>query len=536
VDEWTEVGKSEGTLPITLTFAVKQQNIEDLRELLVEVSTPGNSRYGKHLTSEEALKMVAPSKDSIVLIKKWIASKLGTSVHVESLTANSDVLKIETSISQAEKLLKCEYYDYKGVTAYGKEISVTRVKMGTNYEVPSFVANYLDFVSPTHRFPSLRRRVTVRSDGNVGAAVTPEFLRSLYNVGTVEGASGVNNSQGVASFQDQLYSKTDLSQFWTTYKIDPCTVVDVPAGERSGDHLEAELDTQYISSMGEKITMQVWYTNGLNFQDSLLQWTNDVIASKDRPNLFSVSYGAVESYYGGAYIDRLNSQFAILGSLGISVLIASGDSGAGGGCAAGAAFEPDYPASSPYVTAVGGVSGGTAGQTPVGETAWVDGGGGFSNYAPTQSWQKAEVAAYLSETNALPDSKYYNSSGRGYPDIVAQSVDFDIVVDGKTTGVSGTSCASPTAAGIFALLNDLRVQNKMAPLGFLNPFIYSTGRSDSTAFNDCSDGYNKGCGVAKGFSAAKGWDAASGYGSPNYAVLKKYVLATGRTSRHWLRK
>ena len=101
-----------------------------------------------------------------------------------------------------------------------------------------------------------------------------------------------------------------------------------------------------------------------------------MLKSKTRPPLISVSYGGPESDFGLSYVTKLNNQFMMMGAAGISVLFASGDSGAGGGCTRGA-FEPDYPAASPYVTAVGGVDGGKAGEDPLGESAWIDGGGGF---------------------------------------------------------------------------------------------------------------------------------------------------------------
>ena len=123
--------------------------------------------------------------------------------------------------------------------------------------------------------------------------------------------------------------------------------------------------------------MQVWWTKGVNFEDALIAWTQNVLKSSTAPPLFSVSYGGPESAFGGAYIAKLNSDLAMMGTAGITVMFASGDSGAGGGCSNNQPFAPDYPASSPYVTAVGGVQGGTAGKTPVGESAWIDGGGGF---------------------------------------------------------------------------------------------------------------------------------------------------------------
>jgi len=279
--------------------------------------------------------------------------------------------------------------------------------------------------------------------------------------------------------------------------------------------------------------LEVWYTSGFfDFDDALLSWATTVANDADSPYLFSVSYGQTESSAGESYCNRLNTELAKIGTNGVTVFFAAGDSGAGGGCSEADkdVFEPDFPACSPYVTTIGGLHGGTPESTPLGEIAWTDGGGGFSNYSPRQSWQDTAVATYLANNKKLPDSTRYNASGRGYPDLGAQSVDFNIIVDGKDEAVDGTSCSSPTAGGIFSLLNDLRLQNKMSTLGFANPLIYSLASEHSDAFNDCTDGYNKGCSgsVSEGFYADTDWDAASGNGSPNYETLAKYVLETGR--------
>ena len=119
-------------------------------------------------------------------------------------------------------------------------------------------------------------------------------------------------------------------------------------------------------------------------------------------------------------------------------------------------------------------------------------------------------------------SSHFNSTARGFPDIAAQAVNFVIVTHGiPLPGVSGTSCASPTAAGIFGLLNDRRASSGKKPLGFLNPFIYA----NAAAFNDITKGKNNGCGSTSGFPAAAGWDAATGLGSPNYPKLAAAVDA-----------
>jgi len=216
-----------------------------------------------------------------------------------------------------------------------------------------------------------------------------------------------------------------------------------------------------------------------------------------------------------------------VGVRGTTILFASGDSGTGGNCSTGERFSPDFPADSPWVTAVGGTTLGDAGKTPTGEVADNISGGGFSDYWPMPAYQSDAVQSYL--TNAaglLPDDSRYNRKGRAYPDVAAQSEFFTIVNEGVPfPGVSGTSCASPTFAGVVSLLNDLRLQAGKPSLGFLNPWLYQTAPAHANSFNDVVLGANDGCNpLDLGFVAIEGWDPATGWGSPNYSLLKGIVL------------
>merc|ERR1711981_737062 len=113
----------------------------------------------------------------------------------------------------------------------------------------------------------------------------------------------------------------------------------------------------------------------------------------------------------------------------------------------------------------------------------------------------------MSNTKNLPaKSRGYNVSVRAYPDISAQASDFTVVSNRiPEPGVAGTSCASPTAAGVIALLNDARLQAGKPVLGFLNPWIYK----NMAKWNDITSGSNSGC-EGDGCPATKGWDAATG--------------------------
>jgi tripeptidyl-peptidase-1 len=94
----------------------------------------------------------------------------------------------------------------------------------------------------------------------------------------------------------------------------------------------------------------------------------------------------------------------------------------------------------------------------------------------------------------------------------------EIVIDGRTSGVAGTSCSSPIFGGLVALLNEQRLAAGKSTLGYLNPLLYK----NPGAFTDITSGSNPGCGT-KGFPAAKGWDPVTGLGSPKFDALSKIV-------------
>ena len=140
--------------------------------------------------------------------------------------------------------------------------------------------------------------------------------------------------------------------------------------------------------------------------------------------------------------------------------------------------------------------------------------GGFSNYFGVPDYQTSAVKSYLSALGSTNSGKY-NASGRGFPDVSTQGVNFAVAVGGELEGVSGTSAASPAFAAIVALLNDRLIAKGKSPLGFLNPFLYSKGVS---ALNDITTGSNPGCGT-NGFPAKAGWDPVTGLGTPDFQKL-----------------
>jgi len=257
---------------------------------------------------------------------------------------------------------------------------------------------------------------------------------------------------------------------------------------------------------------------------SLLDWAQQVNADKTAPWVHSVSYGNDEvQQTSKAYMESCNDQFMAVTSRGITILFASGDQGVWGRSGTGTGtFNPDFPAASPYILAVGGSDLSTTSVGP--ETCCADSGGGFSNTFPRPDWQNDAVTKYLN-TATLPNKALFNATGRGYPDVSAifgLYIPYCIVADSKYLGVAGTSASSPVAASIFGLLNDVRLNKGKATLGFANPWIYQTLADHPEAFNDITTGKND-AGKSAGFNAIAGWDPCTGVGTLKYDVLKTLV-------------
>ncbi|KAG5650704.1 hypothetical protein H0H81_011310 [Sphagnurus paluster] len=134
-------------------------------------------------------------------------------------------------------------------------------------------------------------------------------------------------------------------------------------------------------------------------------------------------------------------------------------------------FAPAWPASCPWVTAVGGTqvkkgASAVAGEEEVWNEAIVpgavffSGGGGFSNRFKTPAYQQKTVQTYLKGLKKSDPARLRLFNNKGTVD------------DGDFGLNSGTSGATPTVASIITLVNDARLAAGKKPVGFINPAVW----------------------------------------------------------------
>ena len=191
---------------------------------------------------------------------------------------------------------------------------------------------------------------------------------------------------------------------------------------------------------------------------------------------------------------------------------------------------PSWPASSPWVTAVGATRfcNQTVGHEEMATDQFGSGGGFSSLFNQSHAhWQAKAVAAYLSKGPSLakfPPLGSFPPYGRATPDVSALGEGYQVYENGKVQSVGGTSASSPAFAGYVSLLNEARLKAGKSVLGFLNPFLYA----HPDAFTDITKGTNaigRSTGpVPYGFAAAAGWDPATGLGTPLFDRLLAAAL------------
>jgi len=253
--------------------------------------------------------------------------------------------------------------------------------------------------------------------------------------------------------------------------------------------VESLLDIEYLTGLAYPIPSTSYYSSTY----SLYDWLAVILNDKAAPYVHSVSYGNDEVQQTSvAYMNSVNQQLQMAGTKGLTVMFASGDQGVWGRTGSGdGKFNPDFPAGSPYVTVVGGSD--LAGNNIGRETCCSDGGGGFSNTFARPAYQNTAVNAYIKSGVTLPAQRYWNVTGRAYPDVSAifgLNIGYCIVSKSNFMKVAGTSASTPVVAAMFSLLNDIRLANKKPVLGFANPWIYQTLAAHPEAFNDITTGQN----------------------------------------------
>lgn len=336
----------------------------------------------------------------------------------------------------------------------------------------------------TYHFADFRARHPIhvlRSGDTTPRGISPDIIKTVYHLPQKGGRGTI----AIIDAYESASIEQDLNTFNSTFGLPACTTANKCFKKHAmakkiksdaGWNLETSLDVEWAHAIAPDATVllvEAATPSGANLMKAVDYATSraDVVA-------ISMSWG------GGEFAEEQSLDTHFTSPSGATFFASSGDNGWGA----------SWPASSPYVTAVGGTSltfkrdGSYAS-----EQAWSGSGGGVSAYEPEPAYQKAYVIPHASSMRAIPDVAYNADPHSG----------FSVYAKGTWYVLGGTSAGAPQWAAIHALGRSA-MNEKM--------YADKAGAGHAAFFRDVTSGSNGNCSYY--CDARKHYDYVTGLGTP----------------------
>jgi hypothetical protein len=372
--------------------------------------------------------------------------------------------------------------------------------------------------------------------------LTPYTLRQAYGLEPLCEAGITGKGQtvvvlavgGLTSTFDQDLQDFDNQYQLPTLRYDVLWLADQK--KDAGDASELELDIETIHAIAPEahLTIAMAPSNDqfLNNELALLTLVEQTFQHNPNARILSTSLGVSEEVDRAFDHDANDVLQRMARDEQWSILAASGDTGAYSFGGSDQYIGPTFPASSPWVTAVGGTElqfKSDTDATVTGEVAWNESQrllqGDISSPTRSGGGVSSVFAEPLYQAYAFPSGSVvanHLNGVRGVPDVAADASlasSLGYRIGGQWLVYAGTSKAAPLWAGIVALTN----QKAKRPLGFLNNALYQLGaQSQDAYFQDITENTNQRFGHTDdaGDDAVKGYDFVTGWGSPLHRGTK----------------
>lgn len=303
----------------------------------------------------------------------------------------------------------------------------------------------------------------------------------------------------------------------------------------AGNEVEPEEDLALAQGMSPRLR-SVTFTDVWNSEELWFLGVDQVLRARPRPDVLSISYGYCEAQIRGQHAlarstragaDLMDSMLIRLGLTGTSAFAAAGDFGSS---CNGARFRGvTWPASSPYLTAVGGsylVL--NRANRRVHETVWND-----LRWLPVSKGGGAAGGGYSAVSRRPPYQHGLLFPGRNrlVPDISAQASrfpGFPVYAEGNWYQAQGTSASTPLVASAFASLDADQQRAGRPLLGPVNGLLYYDHAHAPSALYDITSGQTRYFPKVKPRDATHGYDLASGLGVVQFGELARTLPGPAR--------
>jgi len=528
----TPAGSVPRSQSIGLEIVLAPSHEDQLTTLVRSLYDVNSSQYHHWVSAADFAKEFDPTPATISSVEEWLSSvglrgsyQSGFAVHV-SQPAGTVESGLGVAINDYRLAGGQEFHLANRAPLLSSAIAANVVSVLGLDDAPRIMSHLArdDRVSAASVLPHVADHASCI--GVPTGVTTPDRVGAAYGIGGLISGGQTGAGEEVAVYELATHVASDVATYEQCFGLNNAVTtvpVDGGAGPAGPATDEADSDIEQVATQSPGASI-VSYEGPNSSTGAFDTW--NAIVQQDTASVVSTSYGLCEPDSSGAGMMSADEPLFLQAAVqGQTIVAASGDSGSEDcyvpSSGTDTSLQVDYPASSPYVTAVGGTTLATNGA----QTAWNDcegqidaicaslgggaGGGGVSRYFVRPTWQPV---AWQWSTPVNP----CGVNCRDVPDISANSGTPETFFVGGTWGAFvGTSVASPLVAGLVA---DTEGGCEAARRGIVAQALYGlvarggsgTALSDVTSGdNDFTRTYNP-----PEYSAAPGYDPTTGLGTP----------------------
>lgn len=481
-----KIGEMEPNKQLSITIGLKFRNKDQLKQNIKSAHAIGKS--GRVISAENMDDNFLPSKNSSDEVVKFLTN---SGLKIIKTYNSHMVIKASGSAEDIEKAFKINvnYYSQNGVEFFANS---------NQPELPADITGMVENIDGINNF-KLNTSLSynkVSSQSLNTSAFTPQQIQKAYNLSAVYANNINGKGVKIAIATYDSFDQNDINNFINTFSIrgtNPISVINVDGTPQYDSNGSEETTMDIECSLSSAPGSQLLVYDGAN-PDTITE--TDLftqIVDDGQANVVSYSWGNDEQNYSQSELTEMDNIFMAGTAKGMTFVVASGDNGSN---------DINYPATDPYVTAVGGTSmkiNSSSGAISS-ELGWSlddnenGSGGGSSLFFPVPSWQQG-VTSLNTGHRMVPDVSLDADPNTGYKIYSGRSWD----------EVGGTSASTPEWAAIFALVDQSRESKGLGTIGLANPALYSLQKA--SVFNDITSGSNG------KYSALTGYDMVTGLGS-----------------------
>ncbi len=467
-----------------------------LRQFIDELYNPNSAQYRQYLTPEQFTERFGPTEQDLQAVVSFLTTNGFTATYTHS---NRMLVDVSGTVASIERVFHMRMQRYQHPTeartffapdsepAIDGAIPILHISGLNDYVLPRPMSLVLQPEGPA------ANAVPQGGTGPSGRYRGTDF-RTAYAPGIPASWNGAGQFVGLLEFD--TYYANDITTYEAQAGLPHVPLINVVLDDITGPgsgNIEVALDIEMCVAMASGLSGVVVY-EGLSGDDILGRMATDNVAKQ-----LSASW----TFGVDAVTEQIFLEFAAQGQCYFN---ASGDGDAYSGTI-------NTPSDDPNIVSVGGTTLNTGGgATYSSETAWnrnngTGTGGGISTAYAIPTWQQGlDMSTNMGSMTM-----------RNIPDVAMVADNVQVVYNNGTSGgVGGTSVAAPLWAAFTALANQQAAARGLAPVGFLNPTIYSlaTNTGYPLIFHDIVNGNNTNSSSPNLFFAAPGYDLTTGWGTP----------------------